>query len=399
MLLAPVLRRAAHALASAAASAAPLHGLRVVEFAGLAPGPLAGMILADFGADVIRIDDAGRSQDPLVQMASRPLSRGKRSVVLDLKHAAQRSAAVRLVSASDVVIDPYRPGVLDRHGLGAEPMRALNPRLIYARLTGFARDGPDAHSAGHDINYLAAAGVLSLFARGAAPPLPPANLLGDFAAGSFGCVIGILLALVHRAASGRGQVVDASMVDLTSYLATFLHGMHQQGHWSLTPGANLIDGGAPHYDTYRCADGRFVAIGALEPKFSEALMRGLGIAPSAFDLARPADWPAARVALAAAFAQHDQAHWTRLFAGTNACVTAVAGLDEVRSSPSMAGKFARMADCGWLVPKPAPCLSGSPALDPAAQAAWPAVGAHTREVLRELGLTDSEIDAAAPATC
>ena len=254
----------------------PLQGIRVLEMAGLAPAPYAGMILADFGADVIRIDRAPTGETRFD--ATRDyLARGKRSIAVNVKDPRGVELLLRLADTTDVMIEPYRPGVMEKLGAGPDVVTERNPRLVYARLTGWGQQGPYASMAGHDINYIALSGALSLLGRRGEKPLPPVNLLGDFAGGGMLCALGIVLALYERTQSQLGQVVDAAMVDGAANLSAFLFGFHAAGFWSEERGTNLLDTGAPFYDTYETSDGKFVSVGAIEPQFYAALLKGLGL--------------------------------------------------------------------------------------------------------------------------
>ena len=283
------------------------------------------MALADFGADVVRID---RKNTPFGPPRD-TLCRRKRSIVIDLKEAASREAFLQLVAVSDILIDPHRPGVMERLGLGLSVLCAKNPRLIFARLHGFRPDGLWGQRAGHDINYLAAAGVLSLFGRKDGAPVPPANLLGDFAGGGLICFTGIILALLHREKSGVGQVVEANMEDGTSYIATFAR--HHRGHqnWDRQRGDNLLDGAAPFYETYATRDDKFMAVGAQEPQFYAKLLEGLGLDATLSSLQWDrAHWASTRQVFAAVFKTKTQNEWRAIFDETDACVTPVLEMHE-----------------------------------------------------------------------
>src|SRR5262245_25601726 len=247
-----------------------LEGIRVVEMAGLAPAPFCGLILADFGADVVRVDRVGAGSVD-------QLARGKRSAAVNLKSPEGVATVLRLIDRADVLLEPYRPGVMERLGLGPDVAAARNPRLVYARLTGFGQDGPYASMAGHDINYIAISGALSLLGRKGEKPLAPVNLLGDFAGGGMLCALGICLALLERAHSGKGQVVDTAMVDGAAYLATFVYKFRNSGMWRDERGTNMLVIAAPFYVTYLTKDGEFMSVGAIEPQFYSALLKGLGI--------------------------------------------------------------------------------------------------------------------------
>jgi alpha-methylacyl-CoA racemase len=254
----------------------PLDGISVIEMAGLAPSPYCGMILADFGADVVIVDrlSTGAPEIPNI-MAKNPFDRGKRSVRINLKAEEGMAVVRKMVQASDVLLEPYRPGVMEKLGLGPNEAMALNPKLIYARLTGWGQNGPYASMAGHDINYIALSGALSLFRRKGEKPLPPCNLLGDFAGGGMLCAMGILLALIERTNSGKGQVVDAAMVDGATNISTLFWGLLANQLMTLDIGTNMLDSGAPYYQTYETADGKFMSVGAIETRFYEELLKGL----------------------------------------------------------------------------------------------------------------------------
>ncbi|KAK7427140.1 hypothetical protein QQZ08_006409 [Neonectria magnoliae] len=307
----------------------PLRGIKVLEFAGLAPGPFAGMLLADAGASVLRIDRAQPGGSHQFGSAALPtedmLARHKASIAVDLKAPRGVALIKRLVAAADVLIDPFRPGVLEKLGLGPDVLCAVNPRLIYGRMTGFRRDGRYAAMAGHDINYLAVSGALGLLGRDGEKPHPPWNILADFAGGGAVLFQGVLLAVVARQASGRGQVVEANMVDGSSYLASFPRMALKTSLGDKGRGNNLLDGGCPWYDTYETADGRYMAVGALEPNFFAALVRGLGLAGQGWEENRgdTARWPAFRRLLAATFRGKTRTEWEAVFDGTDACCTPV----------------------------------------------------------------------------
>ncbi|EAW14731.1 CaiB/BaiF CoA transferase family protein [Aspergillus clavatus NRRL 1] len=309
-------------------SSLPLAGVRVVELAGLAPGPFAGLLLADYGATVLRIDRPNA-------ISADQLTRRKTSITLDLRDPASHRVLLSILSKADVLIDPYRPGVLER--LGLSPSRVLlkhNPRLIVARMTGFRRDGKYKDMAGHDINYIAVSGVLSMLGRKNEPPYAPGNLLGDFAGGGAMCLLGILLALLARTRSGRGQVVEANMVDGAAYLATMPRLTRQTPMWSEPRGENMLDGGSPFYDTYETKDrGKYFAVGALEPQFYAALIKGLGFAPDELPAREDrANWPALRAAFEKRFREKTRAEWEAIFDGADACATPVLEQDELQRS-------------------------------------------------------------------
>ncbi len=362
----------------------PLDGVRVMEMAGLAPSPFCGMVLADFGAEVIVVDrlSAGAPEIPNV-MENNPFDRGKRSIRLDLKSQEGAGIARDMIKRADVLLEPYRPGVMERLGLGPETAMELNPGLVYARLTGWGRSGPYASRAGHDINYIALSGALSLFKRRGEPPLPPANVLGDFAGGGLACALGIMAALIARSTTGRGQVVDSAMLDGASYLCTQFYGLLANGLMSLEPGTNMLDGGAPYYSTYETADGKYVAVGAIEGRFYARLLQGLGLDQEELpDQNERARWPEMHALFERVFRTRTRDEWAGIFEGSDACVSPVLGIDEVSGHPHNRARDLIVMREGMEQPAPAPRLSETPAVagDPAGPR-----GAETRAVLESLG--------------
>jgi alpha-methylacyl-CoA racemase len=325
----------------------PLSGLRVVELSAIGPVPFACMVLADLGAEVVRIERADGVRS--FERWHRELDRGRqRRVALDLKDADDVARLLRLVDDADVLVEGFRPGVAERLGIGPEVCLGRNPALVYARMTGWGQDGPLARTPGHDINYLALTGALHAIGEGGGPPVVPLNLLGDFGGGSMFLVAGVLAALYGRAATGAGQVVDAAIVDGVGAMLGMLTAMRSAGQWRDERGANLLDGGAPFYTCYPCADGGHVAVGALEERFYAALLDGLGLDARALpDRDDPANWPALREEFARRFACHDRDHWARLFEPTEACVTPVLTAAEAASHPHH-----RARDSGPAVPAP-----------------------------------------------
>jgi alpha-methylacyl-CoA racemase len=360
-----------------------LDGIRVIEMAGLAPAPFCGLILADFGADVVRVDRPGAGSMDL-------LARGKRSVAVDLKRPEGVETVLRLADRADVLLEPYRPGVMERLGLGPAVVCGRNPRLVYARLTGFGQDGPYASMAGHDVNYIALSGALSLLGRKGEKPLPPVNLLGDFAGGGMLCALGICLALLERGRSGAGQVVDAAMVDGAAYLSTFLYKFRNTGMWRDERGTNMLDTGAPFYETYRTRDGHYMSVGAIEPQFYAALLKGLGLDPATMPRQMDqASWPATTTRFAELFAGKTRAEWCAIFDGTDACVAPVLGLGEAHEHPHNQARHLLLTDRhGKHEPAPAPRLSRTPG---DGTGALPRVGEHTHAVLADCGLSGDEI--------
>jgi alpha-methylacyl-CoA racemase len=366
----------------------PLLGVRVVEVASLAPAPFGCMILADLGADVIQVDRVGGAASPLTPDL---LRRGRRSVGLNLKDPAAVGTLLRLAESSDVLVEGFRPGVAERLGFGPELCLERNPRLIFARMTGWGQDGPLAHTAGHDIDYIAIAGALDPIGRAGERPVPPLNLVGDFGGGGMLLAIGVLAALVERARSGRGQVVDAAMVDGSALLTSFVHGLRAAGMWRDERGTNLLDGGAPCYDTYETADGRHVAVGALEPQFYAELLRRLGL--DGADLPAQLDgtgWPVLRARLTEVFKRRTQAEWAAVFEGSDACVSPVLTLGEAPRYPHNVARSTFTEIGGIVQPAPAPRFGRTPSEVPA-----PPVppGSDTDAVLGGIGLTPAEIAA------
>ncbi|XP_063334380.1 alpha-methylacyl-CoA racemase [Pelmatolapia mariae] len=363
-----------------------LAGVRVIELAGLAPAPFCGMILADFGAKVIRVD---RTKVPT---SSDTQARGKRSVAINLKTTEGIAFLRKLCIKSDVVLEPYRKGVMEKLGLGPHELLKENPRLIYARLTGYGQSGSYATAAGHDINYIAMSGLLSRLGRSGEKPYAPLNLLADFGGGGLTCALGIVLALLERTKSGKGQIIDASMVEGAAYMGSFLWKSRSIGLWNQSRGENMLDSGAPFYDTYQTSDGQFMAVGAIEPQFYKQLLKGLeldaGELPSqmSFD-----DWPELRRIFTERFASKTQAEWSEIFDGTSACVTPVLSFDQVSSHPHNRERGSFMKDSsGEESPRPAPVLSRTPA-EPCLTSD-PVIGEHTAEVLQEYGFTSSQIN-------
>ncbi|XP_073476971.1 alpha-methylacyl-CoA racemase [Aquarana catesbeiana] len=362
-----------------------LAGVQVLELAGLAPAPFCGMILADFGATVIRVDKAKSS------VASGTLARGKRSIALDLKSLGGVSVLKKLCKRSDVLIEPFRHGVMENLGLGPDVLMKENPRLIYARLTGYGQSGKFARSAGHDLNYVSLSGLLSKLGKKDEAPTFPLNLLADFAGGSYICALGIVMSLFERTKSGQGQVIDSSMVEGAAYLGSFVYKTQNAGLWSQPRGENLLDGGAPFYSTYITSDGKYMAVGAIEPQFYTELLKGLDLDPS--DLPGQmsyTEWPKLKKMFIGRFLEKTQAQWCEVFDGTDACVTPVLTFDNVAAHPhnKERGSFV-CNDEGEVSPRPAPVLSRTPAVP--AMGRDPLVGEHTYEVLSENGFSAKEI--------
>jgi alpha-methylacyl-CoA racemase len=335
----------------------PLQGVKVVEMAGIGPISFAGMMLADLGAEVVRIERP--SDGGLAWGASPVLDRGRDARQLDLKTAAGVEEVLGLLTEAEVLIEGFRPGVMERLGLGPEVCLERNPALVYGRMTGWGQSGRYAHTAGHDITYLAISGALHTIGEPDRKPVPPVNLLGDFGAGGTYLVLGVLSALLHARAVGVGQVVDAAITDGAAGLTGILHGFLEQGAWRDERGVNLLDGGAPFYDTYRCADGGWVAVGALEPQFYAALLEALGMAGDA-EIANhldPAAWPAIRARFTARFAERSRDEWHELFADSDCCVAPVLSMREAREDGHNRDRGVFVEVGGVPQPAPAPRFS------------------------------------------
>ncbi|QPF76692.1 CoA transferase [Roseateles sp. DAIF2] len=362
--------------------------MRVVEFAGIGPGPFAGMLLADMGAEVVVIE---RPAALRTLGAGEAMNRGKRSICLDLKQPEALAAVRALVLGADALIEGYRPGVMERLGLGPADFEAAHPRLVYGRVTGWGQTGPLAQAAGHDINYVALTGALSIATRAGTPPSLPATLLGDIAGGAMFLAFGVVCALLEARRSGRGQVVDAAMVDGVSCLTALIHSLRGGGLWSDDPARNFFLHQSPFYDCFECADGGHLSLGAIEPPFYRELLQRLGLEDE--DPARQyraQDWPRLRERVAARLREKNRDEWAALLEGTDACAAPVLSLAEAAAHPHQRarGNFVEVAPGQWQ-PAAAPRFSRTP---PRAPQVGPAAGAHTRELLAELGLEAGAIE-------
>jgi alpha-methylacyl-CoA racemase len=370
----------------------PLHGLRILELASIGPGPMCAMLLADLGADVVRIDRTEPSGLGVAMEARFNVNgRNRRSVALDLKTQVGRDAVLRLVEGADMLIEGFRPGVAERLGLGPADCHARNPALIYGRMTGFGQTGPLAAAAGHDLNYIALTGALHAIGPAGGAPVPPLNLVGDYGGGALYLALGLLAALHERKSSGLGQVVDAAMVDGAASLASIFYGLSASGAWNQPRGENLLDGGAPFYATYETADARFVAIGALEPKFFAELAQRIGL-DERF-VKRQYDrrlWPEMREAIRQIIKTKTRDEWCALLEGTDACFAPVLSIAEAPQHAHAASRNAFITLDGVVQPAPAPRFDRSV---PDMPKPAPEVGQHTVEVLSEAGFTPAEIDA------
>jgi len=370
----------------------PLRGLRIIELASIGPVPMAGMLLADLGADVVRVD---RMEPSGLGLAMQPPydvhARSRRSVALDLKQAAGRQALWALLERADVLLEGLRPGVLERLGLVPDEVLMRCPRLVIGRMTGFGQTGPLAKAAGHDLNYIALTGALHAMGSAGGKPVPPLNLVGDYGGGALYLALGVLSALFERQTSGRGQVVDAAMVDGAASLMSIFHGLAAAGTWNERRGDNLLDGGAPFYDTYEAADGRFVALAALEPKFFAVLAQALGLDERFVQ--RQLDrsvWPAMRAAITAVIRTKTRDEWCAQLEGTDACFAPVLSLAEAPLHAHAAARQAYVTVDGVTQPAAAPRFGRSQVPQPRPA---PSTGQHTRTVLTEAGWSHEKIDA------
>lgn len=360
-----------------------LRGVKVVEMAGLAPAPFCGKILADFGASVIRVD---KTKAPDVDR----LCRGKRSLAVDLKKPEGIGLVKKLCKGADVLIEPYRRGVMEKIGLGPKELMKDNPGLIYARLTGFGQAGPYADMAGHDINYVAISGLLSMLGRKDGPPTPPINLLADFAGGGLMCSLGITLALLERSRSGKGQVIDCNMVEGAAYVGAWLYTSRDLNIWKQQRGTGWLDSGAHFYDTYETLDGRYMAVGAVEPHFYHEFVTLLGLDPD--EVGQFDDFDEMKLVIQKRFKERTQEDWCKVFDGKDACVTPVLTRDEAPHHPHNADRksFVPTGTEGQYEPVPAPRLSRTPG-SIIEDAKSPVIGQHTLEILSELGYSQEDI--------
>ena len=371
--------------------AGPLQGVRILEIAGIGPGPFAAMMLSDMGAEVVRIDraQAVMGGDP----ASPPqdvLNRGRRSIGIDLKNADGVETVLRLVEAADGLIEGFRPGVTERLGIGPDACLAVNPKLVYGRMTGWGQSGPYATAAGHDINYIALAGALEGIGRAGQPPTPPLNLVGDFGGGGMLLAFGMVCALLEAQRSGEGQVVDAAMVDGSAVLMSMFYGMKAIGFWNEERGTNLLDTGAHFYDVYECSDGRFVSIGSIEPQFYAELLRfsGLGEEEGLANQMDRSQWPAMKERLAAVFRSKTRDEWCEVMEHTDVCFAPVLSLDEAHEHPHNVERGTFTVRDGLLQPSPAPRFSRT---EPVIAGPSAHAGQHTDDVLHDWGFDDADV--------
>jgi alpha-methylacyl-CoA racemase len=367
----------------------PLSGVRVIEIASIGPGPFAAMMLADAGAEVIRLERAGAAAG-LGSGSWNHTHRGRPSVGCDLKHPQGRELALRLAESADALIEGFRPGVMERLGLGPDELLARNPALVYGRMTGYGQDGPMAAQAGHDVNYISIAGVLGSFARQGERPLFPLNLVGDYGGGAMMLAFGVLAAVISARETGAGQVVDAAMVEGSSLLATLIHAMRDTGMWTDEAGTNLLDSGAHFYEVYETADGGHFAVGALEPQFYAELLRLLELDPEEFPQMERDRWGEMKKSFAEIFLSRTREEWAEVFAGSEACATPVLGLGEAASHPHNESRGSFIDVGGTVQPAPAPRFSATPAGAPTPA---PEPGADTDEALAAWGVSPGDVAA------
>lgn len=366
-----------------------LSGITIIELAGIGPGPMGGMMLADMGAEVIRIERPGAMDPKLAEPIS---GRNKKSVILDLKQPAGLEALMKLIERADALIDPYRPGVCEKLGIGPEVCRARNPKLVFARMTGWGQQGALAQAAGHDLNYIAITGALHAIGRRGERPVVPLNLVGDFGGGGMLLVTGILAALLETARSGQGQVIDVAMVDGTAQLMWMMQGFQQMGAWNAEEReSNLLDGAAHFYDTYECADGKYVAVGAIEPQFYAELMAKAEITDPQFAAQHDVDnWPELKQKLAAVLMTKTRDDWDSIMSGSDACFAPVLTMQEATEYSANIERAVYTQVDELVHPSPAPRFERTPS---AIRHGTRSLGADTASVMRASGLSDADVDA------
>jgi alpha-methylacyl-CoA racemase len=364
----------------------PLQGFKVIEMAGIGPGPFTAMMLADMGAEVLRVD---RPNARVLNPDKDVLNRGRRSIAVDLKHPDGVQTVLRLVEQADALLEGFRPGVMERLGLGPDECLARNPKLVYGRMTGWGQDGPLAHAAGHDINYIAIAGVLNNFKREGERPVPPNNLVGDFGGGGLLLAFGLVCALLEASRSGQGQVVDAAMVDGAAVLSTMIHAFVAMGIWQDNPGHNMLDTGAPFYEVYETADGRYLAVGAIEQQFYSELLERTGLKDEDLPFQMDRDqWPSMKERFAALFKSKTRDEWQSILEGTDACAVPVLSMTEAPAHPHNVARQTFVERDGVTQPAPAPRFSRTNA---EIAASPPAPGQHTSDALTDWGFTADEV--------
>ena len=365
----------------------PLKGIKIIEMAGIGPGPFCGMVLADLGAEVIRIDRASAAG---TGSREEPANRGKKSIAVDLKSEKGVEIVLKLVENSHAIFEGFRPGVMERLGLGPEICQARNEKIVYGRMTGWGQTGPLANAAGHDINYIALSGALAAIGRDDSPPVPPLNLIGDFGGGGMLLALGLVSALLESKSSGKGQVVDAAMTDGSSLLMTMMYSMHQSGFWNLERQTNLLDGAAHFYDTYKCKDGKFISLGSIEPQFYALLCEKAELSPAEFgEQMKRETWKSKKERLCEIFLTRTRDEWCDLMEGTDVCFAPVLDMSEAPKHPHNIARKTFIELEGVIQPAPAPRFNRTEneiTLPPAI------AGEHSKEVLHSLGLEDDEIE-------
>ena len=369
----------------------PLQGIRIVEFAGIGPGPFCGMMLSDMGADLVRIDRADRVREDIPDQPSGDLlARGRRSIGLDLKQPEGVDVAMRLIEGADAAFEGFRPGVMERLGLGPDDCLARNPKLVYGRMTGFGQDGPYSQMAGHDINYIALAGVLAPIGRAGGPPVPPLNLVGDFGGGGMLLALGLVAALLETASSGKGQVVDAAMVDGASVLATSLHGGLASGSWSPEHASNMLDTGSHYYDAYETADGKWISLGSIEPQFYAEMLELTGLKEALAGEQHDRDaWPERKAMVTACIKSKTRAEWETIMEGSDVCFAPVLEPSEAPEHPHAKHRNAFAEVAGVVQPAPAPRFSRT---ESAIQGPPSHAGQHSADLLTEAGFSAEEAE-------
>jgi len=366
----------------------PLSGFKIIEMAGIGPGPFCGMMLSDLGAEILRIDRADKVR-PDAAPNKELLARGRKSIGVNLKTPEGVELVLRLLESADGLIEGYRPGVMERLGLGPDVCLTRNPGLVYGRMTGWGQDGPMAQAAGHDINYIALAGALEPIGRRGEAPVPPLNLVGDFGGGGMLLAYGMVCGMLETSRSGHGQVVDAAMVDGAASLMSIINGMRQIGFWQEERGTNLLDTGAFYYDVYECKDGKYISIGALEPQFYAIMLDKLGLTADDFPHQHDrAQWPAAKEKIAGIWKTRTRAEWCEIFEGSDACFAPVLSMSEAPEHPHLQARKTFVERDGLVQAAPSPRFSRTPG-----EIQGPPVnpGEHTQEALQTWGLSDEEI--------
>ena len=365
----------------------PLKGIKIIEMAGIGPGPFCGMVLADLGAEVIRVDRASAKGTGSRQEAS---NRGKKSIAVDLKSKEGVEIVLKLVQEADAIFEGFRPGVMERLGLGPEECMELNESLVYGRMTGWGQDGPLANAAGHDINYISLSGALAAIGRPGSPPVPPLNLIGDFGGGGMLLALGLVSALLESKQSGKGQVVDAAMTDGSALLMTMIYTMQSSGFWKDSMGSNMLDGGAHFYDTYECSDGKFISLGSIEPQFYKLLcdLADFDNNLSSDQMSRDS-WPEKKKAVKEIILTKTREEWCQIMEGTDVCFAPVLNMEEAPNHPHNKARQTFIELEGATQPAPAPRFSRT---NPEVQSSPSLVGEHTDEILQSLNLGADEIE-------